>query len=592
MSVSTNSGIVTFTIKTNGIAVPDEFRVLSVEVTKQVNGIAKAIITVLDGDPDTQTFDTSSSNTYVPGNMITVEAGYDSKNTLLFSGIITGQNLKIDQTIGSALVVECHDLCIKTTVARNSKTWFNVSDGKIIESIMQNYSGINLSVASPTLTVQQRVQNSVSDWEFIQSLAAANGMIVSAVNNRLTVALPDAQTSPVATATYGNDLLEFNADLNAIHQLAAVEVSSWNFPTQIIQSTVVGNSYAGPGNLSSSILSQVVGLSEYPLETTTILSAAERSANAKAVLTKTNYAKITGKAKIQGTAIIEPASYIELAGLGTRFSGNHFVSGIDHLLSDGNWTSEVSIGLAPVQKTESQLSETTALSGIKGLYNATVKQMHDDPNNQFSILVTIPVLDPSGTGIWARISQFYASSNAGAFFLPEVGDEVIVGFLNDDSGSPVILGSVYSSPQHQPDSSLQPQERNPLKAIVSRSGIALMFDDDNKILSLKTPSNNSIVMSDKDKMITIQDQNGNVFSLSNSGISMKSPKSISIQSDQILSLEGTQGIQLKSSGGDISLQGMNIEQTADMTYSVDASMSMNLQSGTEMKLRSSMIFIN
>lgn len=590
MSTTTNSTISTFVIKINGTAVPGDVSVLSVSVTKKVNGMAKAVFTVLDGSADTGTFEASSSTLFVPGNLVTIEAGYNMQNALLFSGMITGQNLTIDQLVGSALVVECYDLAIKMTVARNCKTWFNTNDSTIIQSITQSYTGISAAVTSTAFAVPQQIQASVTDWDFIQSLAAANGMTAMAVNNKLTVAPPDAQTATVAVITYGNNLMEFKAELNAIHQLSSVKVSSWDYPTQTVQSTEQGNPYAGPGNLSSQTLSQVVGLKEYPMETTASLDAQERSIQAKAELTKSNYAKITGKAKIQGTTLIEPASYIELAGLGTRFNGHHFVSGIEHTLSDGNWISEVAIGMAPEKEMKPQaISE---LPGIKGLYNATVKQMSQDPNNQYLILVTIPVLDPAGTGMWARLSQFYASSGAGAFFLPEVGDEVIVGFLDDHSGSPVILGSLYSNSKNKPYKTLQPQEKNPLKAIVSKSGIALIFDDENKILSLETPAKNTIVLSDNDKSLAIKDQNGNTFTLSESGIVMKSPNNITIQSDQTLKLSGSQGVQIETSAGDLSLQGMNISQTASQVYSANGAEMMDLKSGTEMTLRSAMILIN
>jgi Rhs element Vgr protein len=592
MSVTTNSSLPTYSVKVNGAAISNTIFIISVSVSKQVNDYAKATITVLDGSPESATFEVSSSDIFVPGNTIEIMAGYDGNESLLFSGMVTGQSLVIDQEVGSLLLVECCDLCVKMTVAGNAKTFYNTSDSAIIQSIVQNYSGISASITATDLTVQQQMQASVTDWDFILSLAGSNGMIVSAVNNRLTVAPPDAQTTDVLTVTFGDNLLDFNANLDSVQQLAAVEVSSWDVTQQVVQSTKENNTYPGPGNLSSITLSKVVGLSEYPLETTTMLSQSERSLRAKATLTKANYAKIVGNAKIKGTTLVEPACYIELAGLGTRFNGSHFVSGIIHTLAEGNWNSDISIGLPAEWLPTQQIVNSESLQGIKGLYNATVKQIGNNPSDPFSILVTVPVLDPSETGIWARISQFYASNGAGAFFMPEVGDEVIVGFLNDDSGSPVILGSVYSNPQHEPNTGLQLEETNPLKAIVSKSGIALTFDDLNKVLTLKTPSGNTITLSDLNKQILIQDQNGNHLNLSDFGISMKSEKNISIQSDQTLSLEGNMGIQLKSSGGDISLEGMNIKETAQSTYSANAGLTIDIESGTEMKLKSGMIHIN
>jgi len=55
------------------------------------------------------------------------------------------------------------------------------------------------------------------------------------------------------------------------------------------------------------------------------------------------------------------------------------------------------------------------------------------------------MISTSDDGIWARISTLDAGKQRGTFFRPEIGDEVIVGFLNDDPRYPVVLGMVNSS---------------------------------------------------------------------------------------------------------------------------------------------------
>jgi phage protein D len=108
----TSGGLVTFTVKTNGSAIPDTIDVQSVEVEKGVNRIPIAKIVVIDGTPSTETFEASSSSTFVPGNTVTIEAGYDSKNDVIFKGIITKQSIRIHPGMGSVLEVECRDEAI------------------------------------------------------------------------------------------------------------------------------------------------------------------------------------------------------------------------------------------------------------------------------------------------------------------------------------------------------------------------------------------------------------------------------------------------------------------------------------------------
>ncbi len=87
------------------------------------------------------------------------------------------------------------------------------------------------------------------------------------------------------------------------------------------------------------------------------------------------------------------------------------------------------------------MTSTNNQPAVRGLINGTVKKMYDDPLGQFRVLVDVPMFNNYGEGIWARLANFYSTSGAGAFFMPEVGDEVVVGFLNEDPCSPVILES-------------------------------------------------------------------------------------------------------------------------------------------------------
>jgi phage protein D len=108
-----SGGVVTFSIKVNGETIPDELSAFSVHIEKKINRIAIAKIVILDGEADTGKFEASSSSTFLPGTPISIEAGYDSKNKLIFKGVITCQSIRIDNLIGSALEIECRDEAVK-----------------------------------------------------------------------------------------------------------------------------------------------------------------------------------------------------------------------------------------------------------------------------------------------------------------------------------------------------------------------------------------------------------------------------------------------------------------------------------------------
>ena len=598
MSTTTinSGGIASFSVSVDGSTIPDESSVLKVHVEKGINRISTAIVTILDGEANTGDFEASSSATFVPGGAITIEAGYDGTNKVIFKGIITRQSIRIDSLVGSALEVECRDEAIKMVVGRKSLTYSKKTDSAIISSIIGNYSGLKADVTATSEEWPEQVQYYVRDWDFILARAEANGLIVTTLNNTVSVIKPDADTSSVLTIKYGDGLMEFNADLDSISQLASVQASTWDFKTQAVVSKQESNSYKGPGNLTSKTLSEVVGLSEYDLQTTAPLESADLTNWSKAQLVKSDYAKIIGSAKFQGTDLVDPAKYMTFGGLGDRFNGDYLISNVRHDLSDGNWITEVSLGLSQHWFTEEPdvMAPPAAglLPGARGLFNGTVKKMYEDPDSQFRILVNVPLFDQNGEGIWARLSNFYSTSGAGAFFMPEVGDEVVLGFLNEDPRFPVILGSMYSSTKIKPFNGLEPNEKNSLKAIVSKSGISVEFDDENKVFTINTPGKNTVILSDKDNQITMEDSNKNKIVMSSSGITISSPKDINIEADQKVNITGKMGIAAKSSGGDVTIDGLNIKETAEMEYAAKGNMTAKINAGMELTLQSTMIMIN
>jgi Rhs element Vgr protein len=439
------------------------------------------------------------------------------------------------------------------------------------------------------------VQYYVSDWDFMLARAEVNGMVVSTVNNKVTVFNPTANTSSALTLTYGDNLIEFNAELNAVTQLKQVSASAWDYSNQKLINAQASNNLAGPGNLSSAKLAEVIGLASYDLQTSAAESNDELMTWAKAQMLKSELSKITGDARFQGTEKIVPGKYLSLAGLGSRFDGDHFVSSVRHDISDGNWISDVTIGLSPqwfVQENEVEApSAAGLLPGIGGLFNATVKKIDEDPDNEFRILVEVALFNDKGEGLWARLSNFYSTNGQGAFFLPEVGDEVVLAFLNQDPRYPVILGSLYSA-KNKPYSEFSPNEKNTIKGIVTKSELRVMFDDENKILTLITPDKNTLTLDDKNKQIEVKDDNGNSLLMSSSGITVKSDKDITLQAGQKVTIKGDAGIDVQSSGGDVATTGNNIKETANMQYTAMGNMTAEVQGGTELTLKAAMVMIN
>lgn len=587
-------GVVTAEVQSNGSDIPDTYQVHSIKVHQSVNRISSATLEVLDGNPSDENFKVSAASTFVPGAEISISLGYDGTNTKVFVGIVTKQTIRVNPGVGPMLLIECRDKAIQMAIGRKSSAYQKKKDSDVISSLISSYSGLSSDVTSTSVELPELVQYYTSDWDFMLSRAEVNSLVVSTINNKVSVFSPTASTSSVLTVTYGDNLYHFNAELNAVSQLSKVTASAWDPKSQALISESASNNLAGPGNLSSSKLAEVAGPDDFSLQTTAAVSNDNLTQWSKGQMLKSELSKIMGDVRFQGNAKVTVGSYITLDGLGDRFDGDHFVSSVEHDYSDGNWFTTTEIGLSPfwfVQEHEVEApSAAGLLPGVEGLFNATVKQIDQDPDNAYRILIELPLFNDNGEGVWARLANFYSSSGFGAFFLPEIGDEVVVGFLNQDPRFPMILGSLYSE-NRKPYSELTPNAENSKKAIVTKSELRIVFDDENKILTLTTPAGNTVVLDDQNQQIEIKDQNSNSITMSSSGIDMKSPSNINIEADQNVTIKGGMGVTVQATQ-DVSIKGMNVKANADVQFSAQGSATAEVQGGAELTLKGAMVMIN
>jgi uncharacterized protein involved in type VI secretion and phage assembly len=130
---------------------------------------------------------------------------------------------------------------------------------------------------------------------------------------------------------------------------------------------------------------------------------------------------------------------------------------------------------------------------VHGLVLAYVQKIADD--GYYLNFRSTHLGKPQGP---ARIATLMAGKSRGSFFMPEVGDEVVVGFELGDLNRPIILGSLWND-KALPPSQADTSSSNNVRTLVSRVGHEITFDD--------SPAGQKIVIKSKGGLtITIQDQ--------------------------------------------------------------------------------------
>lgn len=104
----------------------------------------------------------------------------------------------------------------------------------------------------------------------------------------------------------------------------------------------------------------------------------------------------------------------------------------------------------------------------------------------------------------ARVATVMAGKRRGMHFMPEVGDEVVVGFELGNLDRPVILGALWSDDDRPPDQA-DTSATNNIRTIVSRAGHEITFDDSpSGSIMIKTKGGMEITLHEVPPKITIK----------------------------------------------------------------------------------------
>lgn len=586
-------GVVRVTVTSDGSALPDDVRIISVTVVRAVNAIPRARLEMSDGDIATGAFPASEGTRFKPGAVIAIQAGYDDQETRIFEGVVVRHGLHIGDGNDARLVVECRDKATKMTIGRRHANYVDQKDSDILASVIGSH-GLTADVTATTVQFKELVQYAATDWDFVVARAEVNGMLVVVTDGTVGVAPPDTAGDPSLAVTYGVDLMEFHADMDARTQLQSVQAIAWD-PSNL---AIIEGTAASPptlnaqGDLDGATLAEVASPASFDLRTPAMLDGGALTGWGKARQVKAGLARIRGSVRFQGSALAQVGKQIAIDGVGARFNGNVLVTGVRHEIRDGNWVTEAQFGLAPDWFAERpDVHEPPAgawLPAVQGLQIGVVKKLDADPAGQHRVQVSVPVTGASTDGVWARLLQFHASNAFGAFFVPEIGDEVVLGYLNDDPSQPVILGSLYGA-KHAPPYTLEAE--NNTKAVVTRSKVKIEVDDKDKILTITTPGSNKVVLSDKDKSILLQDQNGNKVELGTGGITLDSPKDIKITAKGGITLDAVNAVGITSKA-DVKGAGLNVSFEAQVGFTGKGSATAELSASGQTTVKGAMVMIN
>jgi Rhs element Vgr protein len=608
-------------ITCNGKPLDQLVQVIEVEVRLELNRIPQASVTILDGNLPDRRFELSDGPLFKPGCLITIAMGYLESGPApvrIFEGVLIRHTVEARGDT-SRLRINLVDKAICLTQGRNFAVYKDMKDKDAWRKIL-NAAGLKAGkLESSEILHPELVQYNVTNWDFIVSRADVLGAAVQISNGQLHVRKL-ALSEPKRVLNYGlDDTRELELEIDGQNQWSSISVKAWDLEKIAATAPVKGKSATfSVGSSSDQALVKSLDCQDSTLVSAVPMEQAELQAWANARLLKSRLSLLKGTALIDGSTFIEPLDTVEMKGVGKRFNGKVLVSAVTHRFNEEGWCSELQIGLqADWFARTPELVEVAAgglVPPVTGLQIGTVASLDLDPKGQMRVQVKMPHIAEDKGLIWARLLTPDAGLGRGMVFRPEVGDEVVIGFLNDDPRQPLIMGSLFSKHNKPPKPVEMAEKTNSQRAIVSRSGTRIVFDDKAPALRLETTASgdansdykNMISLDEKEKTITIKDQHGNKIIMNNKGITISSNKDIKLEAKGMIKLDSKKELILLGNnkavlkGTEISINGTSkctikaaqAELTADATLTMKGAAQTNLNSDGILEIQGSLVKIN
>jgi len=172
---------------------------------------------------------------------------------------------------------------------------------------------------------------------------------------------------------------------------------------------------------------------------------------------------------------------------------------------------------------------------------------NQDPDGVGRVKVRFPWLSDQDESHWARIAAPMAGKDRGAYFLPEVDDEVLVAFEHGDIRFPYVVGMLWNSKDTPP--ATNDDGKNNVRVIKSRSGHVVRLNDEDgkeRIEIVDKSEKNSIVIDTAGNTITIVSDKDITLQAPNGTITLDAQK-VAVKSSADAKIEAGGGMDVKAS---------------------------------------------
>jgi phage protein D/phage baseplate assembly protein gpV len=589
-------------IKIDGQNVPTEFQDSLLEVVVDQSLKLPGMFTIELHDASLEWVDSSLLNL---GKSVEIRMSQSGEGGNVEDTLIKGEITSLEPSFSAqgdtTVLVRGYDKSHRLHRGRQTRTFLRQTDSDVVRTVASE-SGLSVEADATNVRHEYLLQSNQTNMEFLQERAQRIGYQVFVADDKLYFKKGDATLGEGPELSRDQNLLSFRPVWQSSRQTDKVKVRGWD-PKQksVIMAEESPNSRLNQGGMTqtgAAAANSAFGAAEAVVVDRPVFSMDD----AKAIATGFSHDVARDFVSAEGVALGDPrlkAGYtVSLTGLGTRFNGSYYATSATHIYGRDGYQTHFSIsGRQPHTLSYLLGADQDAAQSqgrIRGVVTGIVTNVNDQ-DNLGRVKVKYEWLGADIESDWMRVAVPMAGPEMGFYYLPEVNDEVLVGFEHGDVHHPYILGSLWNNRDKPPKPNSQVVKGGKVteRIVKSRSGHVVILDDtDGKeqiTIRDKTGKNEIVIDSAKNSMtIKVEgdftvNAKGKITLNSLQDMTLESKANGKIKTTGNLSAEATGNGTFKSTGQ------LNLEGT---TSTVKGTAQLSLQGGAMAELKAAMVKIN
>jgi phage protein D len=545
------------------------------------------------------------------GSKVTISIASTDTQTpeKLIAAEVTSLEAEVGAT-GSFTVIRGYDPAHRLFRGRHTKSYVQTTASDAVSQVAQRAKLTAGDIASSKTVFDHVGQFGQTDWEFLDGLAKRIGYELTVRDNKLdfrprevatTAPGDDSQGTDPLVLQLGTDLLRFRSVITAAEQVSEVEVRGWDVVAKrkIVSTVPAGTKSIDLPTMKPGDMAQPFGSPRYVASDVAYRSQSEADV-AAAALAETigsSFAEIDAVAR--GNPKLRANVGIKIENAGEPFDGKYTITTARHRFepANGGYTTAFSV----TGRQERSLYGLTGGGGRAAAPGISIAQVSDanDPTGAGRVKLVFPWLSDDYVSDWARTVQPGAGKDRGSMFIPEVGDEVLVAFEQDDPQRPYVLGGLHNgvdTPMTKGttliDSGSGAVNR---RSLISRNGHRIdLLDEDGRTegitaetadgkLKLSLDSVGTSITVHSDGTVLVEGKRGIVIDAATSNVELKGRK---------ISITATNGVDVSGGAGAVNVEAGTALSLKGTSASVNAKAKAELTAGGETVVRGAMVRIN